>query len=282
MNTSVRETMHIAFRTVDGLRIRCAESDEHHDQTILLTNPWPESLYAFQSIWQRLSSHAHLVAVDLPGFGRSKRRASLLSPLAMGEFVVRLVDEWGLDTPHLVGQDIGTGAALFAAARHPAAFRSLVVGSGGTAVPLQVTGALKDIIDAPTLEPFRALDPRTLVAGALDSMGGHTLPDEVREDYLQSYEGDRFVESMRYVRSYPHDLPILLGLLGEIRTPVQIIAGRRDPLVPPANADFLHGRLPNSKLDMLDAGHFVWEEAADEYVAIVSAWVSGGYLVKAE
>ena len=46
---------------------------------------------------------------------------------------------------------------------------------------------------------------------------------------------------------------------------------------PPVNAEFLHERLPHSKLNILDAGHFVWEEAADEYVAIISAWVQGGY-----
>jgi hypothetical protein len=35
------------------------------------------------------------------------------------------------------------------------------------------------------------------------------VPDFVHEDYLSSYEGDRFVESMRYVRSYPTELPVL-------------------------------------------------------------------------
>jgi pimeloyl-ACP methyl ester carboxylesterase len=277
MNMPASETMQVGFRTVDGLTIRYAESDGPRDQSILLTNPWPESLYAFEPIWQRLSQHAHLVAVDLPGFGRSERRDDLLSPQAMGEFLVRLIDAWGLDTPHLAGPDIGTGAALFAAALHPGKLRSLVIGSGGAAFPLQVTGALKDFIDAPDLERFRALDPRSIVGGAVDSMERYRVPGEIREDYIQSYEGDRFVESMKYVRSYPHDLPILRDLLGEIQTPVQIITGRRDALVPPVNAEFLHERLPHSKLNILDAGHLVWEEAADEYAAIVSAWVTGGY-----
>ena len=54
------------------------------------------------------------------------------------------------------------------------------------------------------------------------------MPGEIREDYLKSYEGDQFVESMRYVRSYPDELPSLAHRLPEIETPVQIIAGRRD------------------------------------------------------
>jgi pimeloyl-ACP methyl ester carboxylesterase len=43
-----------------------------------------------------------------------------------------------------------------------------------------------------------------------------------------------------------------------------------------ASPKFLHERLPNSKLDIIDAGHFTWEDAADEYAALVTSWWSGG------
>ena len=46
----------------------------------MLLSPWPESLFAFQPMWSRLADHAHLVAIDLPGFGQSERRDSLLAP----------------------------------------------------------------------------------------------------------------------------------------------------------------------------------------------------------
>jgi pimeloyl-ACP methyl ester carboxylesterase len=82
---------------------------------------------------------------------------------------------------------------------------------------------------------------------------------------------------MRYVRTYPTELPALRDLLPEIETPVQIIAGARDRAVPPVNAEFLHVRLPNSKLDVIDAGHYPWEDAADVYAALVGTWWSGGY-----
>ena len=119
MSTTSSEAMQVRFRTVDGITIRYAESDGRQDNHMLLTNPWPESLYAFLPIWQTLSEHSHLLAIDLPGFGQSERRNDLLSPQAMGEFLIRLVDEWGLNTPHVVAPDVGTAAVLFAAARHP-------------------------------------------------------------------------------------------------------------------------------------------------------------------
>jgi pimeloyl-ACP methyl ester carboxylesterase len=263
---------------VDGVTVRYAESDGHRDRLILLTNPWLESLYAFLPIWQALSEHSRLIAIDLSGFGQSERRDDLLSPQAMGEFLIQLVDEWGLDTPHIVAPDVGTAVALFAAALHPGKLRSLVVGNGGVAYPLQVGGTLKDIIEAPDLEAFRAIDPRVTLGASLDQ--GHErykLPAEVREDYLQSYEGDRFVESTRYVRTYPKALPVLGELLPGIQTPVQIINSLRDIMVPPVNAQYLHERLPNNKLDLLDAAHYPWEDLADQYAAIISAWVKDGY-----
>ena len=278
MSIPANEVMQIRFRTVNGITIRYAESDGHQESFILLTCPWPESLYAFLPIWQPLSEHSHLLVIDLPGFGQSERRNDLLSPQAMGEFLIRLVDEWELDTPHVVGPDIGTAASLFAAARHPGKLRSLVIGSGGTAYPLQLGGVLKDFVDAPDLEVFRAMDSRINLGNVFDTSFEHyKLPNQVREDYLKSYEGDRFVESLRYVRGYPQELPILRDRLAEIQTPVQLIYSRRDEFVPPINGEYLHERLPNSKLDILDAGHNVWEDLADQYAAIISAWVKGGY-----
>jgi pimeloyl-ACP methyl ester carboxylesterase len=276
VTTWLNASIQMEFRVIDGLSVRFAESGDQSD-TALLLSPWPESLLAFEPMWSRLAKDMHLVAVDLPGFGHSQRRDALLSPRAMGEFVIQVADAFGLESPHVVGPDIGTAASLFAAARHPGRLRSLVVGSGGTAVPLQLGSPLNEWIDASDLDRFRAADPRQIVAGVLSSIERYALPDPVREDYLSSYEGDRFVESMRYARTYPAELPALRDLLPQVQTPVQIIAGGRDRAVPPVNAEFLHERLPHSKLDIIDAGHFTWEDGADQYAALVTTWWNGGY-----
>jgi pimeloyl-ACP methyl ester carboxylesterase len=260
------------FRTIDGLSVRYAESDESHEADALLLSPWPESLYAFDAAWSHLAAHAHLVAVDLPGFGQSELRPDLLSPRAMGEFVVRIADELGLARPHVVAPDIGTSAALFAAAAHPGRFRSVVVGSGGASVPLHLGGVLDEWVRAEDLAPYRALGPKDIVKIAIGTIEGYELPEVVREDYLASYQGERFADQIPYVQAYPAELPVLGGLLPAIETPVQIIAGAKDPVVPVANAEYLHERLPHSKLDVLDAGHFVWEDAAAAYAGVVTGW----------
>jgi pimeloyl-ACP methyl ester carboxylesterase len=271
---SMLNAIQPSFRTVDGLTIRFAISEENASQNgdALLLSPWPESVYAYEATWSKLVQHARLIAVDLPGFGHSERRDDLMSPKAMGEFIVRIADEFGLERPHVVGPDIGTSAALFAAALYPNRLRSGVVGTGGAAVPLELGGVLKEWVEAPDIEPYRRIDGREVVKVAMGSLERYTLSDAAREDYISAYAGERFAESMAYVRTYPAELPVLRDMLPDIKTPVQIINGRRDPVVPPANAEFLHEHIPNSKLSLIDGAHFIWEDAAGEYAALVTAW----------
>jgi pimeloyl-ACP methyl ester carboxylesterase len=275
MSRSLTALIEPQFRMVDGVKIRYADSGDSRGPTVLLTSPWPESLYAFVPVWESLVQHARLFAIDLPGFGASERRDDLLSPRAMGEFLAGLIAEADLGRPHIVAPDVGTSAALFAAAAHPERFASAIVGTGGAAVPLKLGEPLRSWVLDPDLDKYRKVDPKAIVNGAADKIAGG-IDDEIRADYLDCYDGDRFVESMRYVRSYPDELPELAELLPEIATPVTIINGRNDPVVPLANAEFLDERLPDSRLVIIDAGHMVWEEAPAEYAAAVLDSIAAG------
>ena len=185
----------------------------------------------------------------------------------MGGFLAQLIAEADLGRPHIVGPDVGTSAALFAAAAHPERFGSVIVGTGGAAVPIQLGEPLASWVFDPDLDKYRRMDPRVIVGAAVDTIAGG-VPDDIRADYLDAYDGERFVESMRYARRYPEELP-LAELLPRIETPVTIINGRHDPVVPLANAEFLDERLPNSRVAIIEGGHFIWEEAPGAYASIV-------------
>jgi pimeloyl-ACP methyl ester carboxylesterase len=271
-------SQRLQFGTVGGVRIRYADSGGSQEPAVLLTSPWPESVYAFASIWSTLGEHARLFAVDLPGFGASERRDELLSPRAMGGFLADLIAEVDLGRPHIVAPDVGTSAALFAAAAHPDRIASVIVGTGGAAIPLQLGEPLASWVLDPDLDKYRRMDPRMIVGAAMDTIAGG-VPDAIRADYLDCYDGDRFVESMRYVRRYPQELPELAELLPQIATPVTIINGRDDRVVPLANAEFLDERLPNSRVVVIDGGHFIWEEAPAEYAAAVIDSIASGVKV---
>jgi pimeloyl-ACP methyl ester carboxylesterase len=264
------------FHDVDGLRIRVARSPRAGAETVLLLSPWPESLYAFWPMWPELAQRFSLIAVDLPGFGQSQGRPDLMSPRAMGEFVTRLATGLAGGPVHAVGPDVGTGALLAAAAAHPEAFKRLVVGAGAATFPLRVDGVLKDIIEAPSLDAFRQLDPADVVHQVAGSIRGYAVPAFVLDDYLASYAGTRYIESVPYVRSYPADLAALAPQLPGLRTPVQIIVGRDDPYGLADDAEVLNRELPDSRLDVLDTGHCAWEEDPVRYAGITAGWIGAG------
>jgi pimeloyl-ACP methyl ester carboxylesterase len=266
----------LQFKTIDGLQIRFAANDKKSGEPILLLSPLPESILAFLPIWDTFSELGPLIAVDLPAFGLSESRAGVRSPEGLGAFVIRIVDAFGLNRPHVIAPDVGTPACLFAAANHPGVFTSLVIGSGATD-HTDIGGILDKLVNAPSLEPYKTLTGEQFVRGAIENMTKYKLPDFALQDYLASYAGARFWDAVDFIRAYPQSLPRLARRLAEITTPCQITVGRHDPFVPVSNAEGLHRGLSKSNLNVLDCGHFVWEDAASEYAKLARDFITGGH-----
>src|SRR5216683_5931600 len=277
MSTGTASQLSTYFRVLDGARVRFADTRADSDTTVVVLAPWPESLWAFRRIWDRLTLLGRVVAIDMPGFGHSDQPPELIAPDSSGAFLARLIDEWGPGSSRVVGPDVGTAAALFLAARAPERVTSLTVGGGAVRIPIEAGGALKEIIEAPSLDVVRGLDARTNIGYAVEPGAASDSEPDVHEDYVSAYDLGRFAESARFVRQYPEQNPVLRDLLPTINTPTQIVAGRDDDLVPWSNNQYLHDLLPNSEIHPLDAGHFAWEQAAEEYGRLVVDWVSGGY-----
>jgi len=272
-NTGLRATQR---KAVDGLQVRFATNHQENGDPILLLSPLPESILAFLPTWDTFSALGPLFAVDLPSFGLSETRPDLRAPEPLGEFVVRIVEAFGLGQPHVIAPDVGTPACLFASANHPGLFKSMVIGSGATD-HTDIGDILDKIVNAPSLEPFNDMTGEQFVRGAIAGMKQYKLPDCALQDYLASYAGPRIWDAMAFIRDYPHSLPRLATRLGEVTVPCQITVGRHDPYVPVSNAQGLHKGLPKSKLDILDCGHFVWEDAASTYGKLASDFIKGGY-----
>jgi len=263
----------VAWRTIDGLKVRYATGGKSGEKVVLFS-PWPESIFAFGPVWDGMTKQFEVLAIDLPGFGRSEARDDLFAPKKMGDFIVKAIDAFGLTSVHAVGLDVGSPSVLFAALMRPKLFRSLIVGAGATVYPLDVDGALKWMIEAEPLPPLNTVE---VIGGFLSSIRGYAVPPFVRDDYLASYEGDRLTRSAALVRAYPKDLAALAPRLASIEVPVAIVVGRNDPYGLARDAALLRERLPHARLDVLEAGHCVWEERAPEFQSIVTQWVSGGF-----
>ena len=121
----------------------------------------------------------------------------------------------------------------------------------------------------PDLDKYRRIDPRAIVNASLDTIAGG-IPDDIRADYLACYEGDRYVESMRYVRALPR------GAARARRAAAADHDAGHDHQRPPRprrsgrqRASSSTSGCPTAASRLIDAGHFVWEEAPAEYAAII-------------
>jgi pimeloyl-ACP methyl ester carboxylesterase len=271
--THEQQPLEVAWRTIEGLKVRYATNGTG-DEKVVLFSPWPESIFAFAPVWGGLSKQFEVLAIDLPGFGQSEARDDLFAPQKMGEFIAKAIDAFGLSSVHGVGLDVGSPSVLFAALARPELFRSLIVGAGATTYPLVVEGTLKAMIEAEVPPSLNAIE---VVGRFLASIRGYAVPPLVRDDYLSSYAGNRLTKSAALVRAYPKDLAALAPSLSSIKVPVAIVVGRNDPYGLARDAAILRERLPHARLDVLEAGHCVWEERAPEFESIVTQWVNGGF-----
>jgi pimeloyl-ACP methyl ester carboxylesterase len=272
-NDSLPNIGRVATAEIDGLLIRYAQDGISQGIPILLTSPWPESIYSFYHLVPQLAAKHPLILVDLPGFGLSQSRPDVMSPEAMGDFFIKLLEHFGLNRTHVVAPDVGTPAALFAASKRPELFESLVIG-GAAMQPDLAGGSLKDLIYSPkgflTEIGSAGVQPYLEHAALL-------TPASIIEDFRKASAGHRLEEATQYVRGYIQDCPKLEPKLSAIQTPTLIISGKNDVIVPPVNGKFLADRLPNNQYQLLDAEHRVWEEAAVEYIETISSWIEGDY-----
>ncbi|HYV95026.1 MAG TPA: alpha/beta hydrolase [Chitinophagales bacterium] len=263
----------VATTEIDGLTIRYARSGVSKGIPILLTAPWPESIYSFHRLAPQLALEHPVILVDLPGFGLSQSRTDVMAPEAMGDFLIKLFQHFGINRTHVVAPDVGTPALLFADSKQPELFESLVIGSAAMQPDL-AAGVLKDLIYSPT--GFLAEAGSDGVKPYLEHAAQLT-PAAIIEDFRAASAGRRLDEATQFVRGYIQDCPKLEPLLYNIKTPALIITGKNDAIVPPVNGQFLADRLPNNRYLLLDAEHRVWEEAASEYVETLTSWFGGEY-----
>lgn len=72
---------------------------------------------------------------------------------------------------------------MFAAAAQPERLASVIIGTGGAAVPIQLGEPLASWVHDPDLEKYRRLDPRAIVGATMAKVAGGIAEDS-RADYL--------------------------------------------------------------------------------------------------
>lgn len=110
-------------------QLRVVDLNPEAKETVLLVHGYGGSLASFRPIMSRLAERYRVLAVDLPGFGRSDKRHGDYSPLGLADVLAQVLDQKGVRRAHVIGHSWGSSVALAFALRHPARLDRLVVAS---------------------------------------------------------------------------------------------------------------------------------------------------------
>lgn len=109
--------------------------------TVLFLSPLPQSILCFDKVWAALAGEANLVALDMPGFGRSKGDMNYMNFAAQSAFLEKFVSELDLREFHIVAPDAGMPVALHYVIHRDHKAKSLLIGDGPGILP-SVNGSI--------------------------------------------------------------------------------------------------------------------------------------------
>lgn len=250
---------------------------------LLLIHGIAGSLRTWTEVVEPLSRVGTVIAVDLPGHGRSEAAGGDYSLGTLAAGLRDLLVTLGHDRATLVGHSLGGGIALQFAYQFPAMTERLVlVSSGG--LGHEVHPVLRAAA-VPGSEPFVRLTAHATRALA-GAAGRARLPSRVRlppgvTGTVRAYgsladAGRRAaflgsVKSVVDVRGQNVQAADRLYLLADV--PILIVWGAADPIIPVRHAVAAHEAMDHSTLCVLDGvGHVVPAEAPDRLTAAVAGF----------
>lgn len=229
-----------------------------------------------------LATRFRVLVPDLPGYGGSSKGVNSEDPFGdLAAAMLALLDALGIDRAHVVGNSLGGACALRMALEQPGRVDRLVLmGPGGIGISQAApTEGLKRLLgyyagEGPTLEKLRTFICEDLV------FDGSRIPEAVlRERFEASIDPE--VLASPPLRA-PKDLEAFrrLDFLLDPRLPALehrtlVLWGTADRVNPATGAMALQARMPACDAYLFSrTGHWVQWERADEFNAVVTAFLS--------
>jgi pimeloyl-ACP methyl ester carboxylesterase len=247
------------YVTVQGLKIRYWDVGPGAGaETILLVHGLGASIETWVANVEPLGRHYRVLALDLPGFGRSAKTGFTFSTGFVTEIVTTFLDQVSAPKVHLVGNSMGGLVALNVALAHPQRIDRLVLAdSAGLGRELAFVARLGSL---PFLDrfPVPAWAITILVRWVLSRLlsNAATLPAVLVDRWIELESLPGSTAALLRAARVGIDLGgqrqsvILLDRLKELAMPTLIVWGTADPLIPVAHAEAAHRRIVGSRVEL--------------------------------
>lgn len=240
--------LHKEYLQVSDFKVFYLEGGERFrgEGTRIFLHGWGLTGHAFEKTVSELATHYHVIALDLPGFGRSDRLTRFLGYEAYAQFLNDFLKKLNIVEPHLIGQSMGGGICLAMGALFASQVKSIVL-LNSAGIPMRKLPSFKmrvqEIAEQFHQSGYRSENWRILNAFIYNS-----------------------VKHFRFLAVSIH-LPIkhdLRPLLSQIKVPCLLAWGEKDDMLPVEVAYELQKYLEKTKLVLLPEYHHEWSAVYPE------------------
>ena len=256
--------IHGHYARVDGYRVRYYEGGEG-PPLVFVHGLGAESLNWVQAMLD-LRGHFHVYAIDLLGHGDTEKPDIAYSIEQQSEMLRQFLAIQNIKSADLVGVSMGGWVALKLAIEHPEVVNRLVV-ADAAGLKFQTNITVKNFLPS-TPEEFAAfmdmLTPRQYHA-----------PYPIRRDFMNQVAEHAWI-TRRIFDSFLTYQDVLDGKLQAVKTPVLMIWGKEEKLIPLSVGEQMKQQLPNSSLLVCtDSGHLAvyecWNKIEPEVATFLSS-----------
>ncbi len=267
------------YVNVDGINTHYRAAGE--GPPLLLFHGLGASFVTWRDNIGPLSRAFRVYAVDLPGHGDTDKPDIDYSPETVVRYTVRLIQALGLERPAVIGSSVGGTLGILAALQHPGLLSGLVViGSPGLGkevslyVRLAALPLLGDVLESSRVGGTRYMlynvfyDRRFVTPALLNELYRSRQMPGAKEAVVRTLRHSVTLLGVR--RRY-----ILLHQLARLDTPLLVVWGSHDRILPVAHAYRVPAVAPQARLAVFDCcGHWPHMEKADEFNALALQFLS--------
>lgn len=274
----MHEKIKSQFIKVEHLKLHYLEMGA--GEPILLLHGWPTSAYLWRNLIPTLAEKNRVIALDLPGFGRSDKR---LGDSFSFNFQEKMIDgflqQMGIEQVNLAVHDLGGPLGLFWAVKHPE--KVLRITFLNTLVYPEFSWAVK-LFGLSTVLPLVKnwmSSPRGIRAAMrLGVVHKEQLSKTDIEQYQRPFQSK---EARKVLLKTVQRLSIkayhqIASELPNFKIPIQLIYGKEDRILPDIEKTMtrLQQDLPQAELTVLDdCGHFLQEDKPTEIAQLMSRFL---------
>jgi pimeloyl-ACP methyl ester carboxylesterase len=275
----------IAYRTadVDGLSVFYREAGAPDAPTLLLLHGFPSSSHMFRELIPLLADQFHLVAPDLPSFGKSempKPDAFDYTFDHLADVIDRFTEVLGLGRFAIYVFDYGAPVGFRIAARHPDRITAIITQNGNAYedglsdgwAPVQAYW--KDPSPANREAVRTMVQPETTIWQYTHGVPDVTMvsPDGYGLDnfYLARPGADEI--QLDLLLDYASNVALYPAWQEYFRTsrpPLLAVWGSNDPFFIPPGAEAFKRDIPGADVRFVPTGHFALETHVDEIASAI-------------